>query len=50
MRAIHLEDRSHWQPIPGSAVTLTDTTAIELPALTVASLSVTSGGTVTVLD
>jgi hypothetical protein len=31
----------------GSAVTLTDTTAIELPALTVASLSVTSGGTVT---
>ena len=32
---------------PGSAVTLTDTTAIELPALTVATLTVTSGGTVT---
>ena len=31
----------------GSAVTLTDTTAIELPALTLASLTVTSGGAVT---
>ncbi|MDB3958413.1 hypothetical protein N9408_05845, partial [Opitutales bacterium] len=31
----------------GSAVTLTDTTAIELPALTVATLTVTSGGAVT---
>ena len=31
----------------GSAVTLTDTTAIELPALTVATLTLTSGGAVT---
>ena len=34
----------------GSAVTLTDTTAIELPALTLASLTVTSGGAVTDAD